>query len=128
MDSEIVPAVKAFIVKNGKVLLLNKRRSEEFYSAYDIPGGRVKFGEEPEKALQREVKEETNLSVKLIKPIAMTTILKKGKYQVVGTVFLCKANSKIKLSEEHTSYEWIDLKELKTKKYPEWLRRIAGKV
>lgn len=122
----IVPAMKAFIVKNGKALLLSKKRSED--SDYDIPGGRIEFGEEPEEALEREVREETNLSVKPIKPIAMTTIRKKDMYQVVATVFLCKAKGKIKLSDEHTSHVWVALEELKTKKYPEWLRKIAGKI
>lgn len=125
---QIVPAVKAFIVKDGKALLLHKDPKSLFHSLYDIPGGKIEFGEEPLDALEREVFEETNLKIKIIKPITMTTILKHDTFHIIGTVFLCHSTGEIKLSKEHTHYEWVDVDKIKTKEYPEWLRNIAKKI
>jgi len=52
-------AVKAFIIKDGKALLLKRRLNDEHKpGTWDIPGGRLEAGEDPISGLRREVKEE----------------------------------------------------------------------
>ena len=107
---------KAIIKKGGKFLFLKRSENDKNLPGYwDMPGGKPNFGENPEKALLREVKEETNLAIKIISPLAVTSFISKisGEYCFcVG--YLCETKSdKIKLSEEHSEFKWVALKEAK---------------
>jgi len=71
MIHSIFPATKAFILYNGKVLIL--RESSDYEEGtnlglYDVPGGRVKPGQKHHESLLREIKEETGLEVKIGRP------------------------------------------------------------
>lgn len=54
--------VYAVIVKGGQILLVEKTRGP-YAGLLDLPGGRLEPGETLEKALVREVKEETGLQI-----------------------------------------------------------------
>ncbi len=60
-----IPTVDALIEKNGKILLI-RRKIEPFKGKLALPGGHIEYGETVENAIKREVKEETNLKIKLI--------------------------------------------------------------
>lgn len=67
-------ATKAFVVYDGKILLLQESSDYEDGTnagKWDIPGGRVNPGEKWNEALLREVKEETGLDVTIGRPFAM---------------------------------------------------------
>ncbi|MBT4856930.1 NUDIX domain-containing protein [Candidatus Uhrbacteria bacterium] len=108
-------ATKAFIVHDGKVLILRESGS---YSdgtnsgSYDIPGGRLNPGEHFLDALKREVREETGLSVKVGAPVAANEwrpTVRGEDWQVVGMFFECIAQSNdVTLGEDHDACEWID--------------------
>lgn len=49
--------------KNGQILLV-LRNNEPFKDHWALPGGHVDFGETPDNAMVREVKEETGMDVK----------------------------------------------------------------
>ncbi len=56
--------VAAFIVNNDKVLLAKRSSTKRIApDKYHLPGGHVEFGEHPEHALIREIKEELNLDI-----------------------------------------------------------------
>lgn len=123
MEPKIFVATKAIVVYDGKVLIL--REAGEYDDGtnegrYDVPGGRLRPGEQFAEALKREVFEETGLSINIGDPIAVgewRPVVKEEPWQVVGTFFLCEAPvPAVKLSPDHDGYEWIDPKEYK--KYP----------
>ena len=58
--------------KKGNVVLI-KRKYPPFQNYYALPGGFIKEGEKPVEALIREVKEETNLDVKIEYKIGIYT-------------------------------------------------------
>ncbi|MGC9312752.1 MAG: NUDIX hydrolase [Sediminispirochaetaceae bacterium] len=58
----IKATVGALIESNGR-LLLEKRNHDPFNGLWCIPGGHIDYGESVEKALIREVREETGLQV-----------------------------------------------------------------
>ncbi len=51
------------IIRRGDTILLAKRDHEPFKGTWCIPGGHIEFGEHPEDAVRREVKEETGLDL-----------------------------------------------------------------
>jgi 8-oxo-dGTP diphosphatase len=114
-------AVKAFILKNNKVLLL-KRRSSDVHKpgTWDIPGGRLEMGENPYDGLQREVSEETGLNVEIVMPLDVHHFVRDDGQKITMLIFLCKPLSNdIKLSEEHEESSWVDLGEKEN--IPGWL-------
>lgn len=124
MSKKIAVAAKAMIVKNEKFLtickLCNKQTSQ---NKIDIPGGRLEFGETLEKCLEREVKEETGLQIKIIKPLSTFTSIE-DSIHLIGINYLCKyIKGKVKLSSEHVRYRWISLKRSETM-LPSWLKDI----
>lgn len=122
-------ATKAVIYDNGKYLVLHKSASEEMNpNSYDIPGGRLEFGEKPEETLVREVKEETGLTVQA-KGITEVWSFTKETFQLVGITFLCFIDGgKNQLSSEHSSFEWVTSDEVKKNNYPEWLKKSILKA
>jgi len=108
-------AFKAVIKKGDKILVLKRAEKEDcFKEMWDIPGGRMEFGETPDQALRREVLEETGLAIRIIKPVRMWTFFKNNKsIQVVGITSLCEYESgEVKLSEEHVDFKWIRPEEI----------------
>jgi 8-oxo-dGTP diphosphatase len=118
MEIKIFVATKAFVMYEGKVLLL--RESGEYTDGtnagcYDVVGGRVEPGQRFDDSLLREIKEETGLEVKIGRPFFVNEwrpVVRDEKWQVVGTFFECFAtSSKVTLSVDHDHYEWIDPKD-----------------
>jgi len=107
---------KAFIEKNGKVLILN-----DPVEGLDFPGGKIQEGEAKDgqvssltQALKREVLEETNLKIDVFNPFAVWYHEFPKNHRNYGKVvylvgFKCKyLSGKIKLSNEHNNFKWVD--------------------
>jgi len=112
-------ATKAFIVRDGKVLILSEAGDKDTGTnpgKFDFPGGKMERGEEPEKALAREVEEETGLEIEIIKPfhiVEWQPVVKGEQWQIVGIYFKCKLknNDDVRLSHEHDSFKWINVED-----------------
>lgn len=111
-------ATKAFIVHEGKVLII--RESNTYadgtkFEKFDLPGGRLKPGEQFNESLIREVREETGLEISIERPIHVDEWKPKVRgeqWQIVGIFFICRATSTaVVLSQDHDAYEWIDPRE-----------------
>jgi 8-oxo-dGTP diphosphatase len=124
---EMYVALKALIVKNGKILIIKRSFKEDVYAnEWDLPGGKLKFGENPVNGLKREVSEETGLKIKIIKPISVWTFFKSRKTQVIGITFLAKVVSgKIRLGKEHTDFKWILPGEIDKYKIHEEIKKLV---
>lgn len=123
-------ATKALIYKAGKYLLLYKSESEDINpSSFDTPGGRLQFGEKPEEAIAREVKEEIGLHVKVLGLFNVWTFTK-GQFQLVGIDFFCLfRGGREKLSEEHSSLIWATPRQIAHGlDYPTWIKKTIKKA
>ncbi len=69
--AEVGKAVDAVIEDNEGNVILIKRKYPPFQNYYALPGGFIENGESASKALVREVKEETNLDVKILHKIGV---------------------------------------------------------
>lgn len=123
MQPKLFVATKAFIVHNEKILIL--RESHKYdegtqIGLLDIPGGRLKPGEQLGESLLREVKEETGLTVRIGKSFFVNEVFREVKgerWQIVRVFFECFSDSdQVKLSSDHDHFEWIAPQDFK--KYP----------
>lgn len=100
-------ATKALVVKDGKFLAVHKTGVD--HDLYELPGGRLEYGETPQQTLAREMMEETNLVVEPKRILDTWTYINEN-YQIVGIIYLCIIkDGELKLSDEHDKYEWLPL-------------------
>ena len=105
---------KAFIEKDGKVLVLN-----DPVEGLDFAGGKIQEGEAKDgaassliRSLKREVKEETGLEIEGLNPFAVWYHeFPKGHRNYPKVVYLvafrCKyVSGELKLSDEHDKFRW----------------------
>lgn len=86
---QVYPAVKAFILYKDTFLII--RQTVNKVELWDLPGGKVDYGEDPHQTLIREVKEEINLTVVIERELGMYYFFRfPDENQVAATVFLCK--------------------------------------
>jgi len=110
-DRQFYVDQKAFIERDGKVLVLN-----DPILGLDFPGGKIQEGEvDWTDALKREVQEETGLEITVGEPFtAWHFKMPEGPHRNAGKdLFLvgyrCAYTSgEVVLSSEHDKYEWVD--------------------
>jgi len=93
--------VDAVIQVDDRNIILVKRKYAPFKDKYALPGGFIKYNEDPEQAIIREVREETNLAVKIVSKIG--TYDQKGRDprgKIVSTAFKCRLAKDISMLQE----------------------------
>ncbi len=125
-------ASKAVIVnEEGKYLFVKKSSKEDINpNTYEFPGGRIEFGENPEEALIREIKEEVGLDISIVIAFNTWSFIKGEDFQLVGVDFLCTVKGgEEKLSEEHESIHWMSIEEIENnKEFPSWILKTMAKA
>jgi len=115
-EGEIVHvSVGAVIVKSGKILLLNRRK---YPFKYTIPAGHLEEGENPEKAIIREVKEETNLEIsapELKLEEKVEDPCRRGADYHYWYLYTKTVEEPVEVStnDEASDFRWVDPSELK---------------
>lgn len=112
MDKGII--VHALLFNENKEALLIRRSSNDIVlpGIWDIPGGTLDDGEDPEQGAIRETKEETGLDVKNLSLLYYTSNvdLKKNK-QFIRLIFVgtCTNPNVILNQADHDQYRWISV-------------------
>ncbi|MFH1959590.1 MAG: NUDIX hydrolase [Patescibacteria group bacterium] len=102
--SRVVTSIKALIFKDDKFLLLKESiRKKEIW---DLPGGKIEYGETPQEALKREVKEELWIDVEVGKSVGVWWFYSAhNQYQVICHTFLCTPPEKFEIDFSHNPAE-----------------------
>lgn len=105
------------VINNGKILLV-KRNEPEVKGAHlkwEFPGGKVDFGETPEQAVVREIREETGVTVRIKRLLpTIQTAYWDYPWGVQHTLLLgfeCKYISQDKRKKDHhvADVRWVPL-------------------
>ena len=119
MQEKFIIASGPVIIEKGK-LLVNKDDKDDFYK---IPGGTVEQGDSLQEACIREVKEEINADVEVIKPLNPMIIYKNPQTKEEMTIVLIHFLAKLKNREQIKpippikEVKWLEIQEIKQGKY-----------
>ena len=106
-------SIKGLLCRDNKVLLLRTPADR-----WELPGGRMNFGEDIEQTFKREIKEEIEFQDvridNLVNTWSFTYIRENINYHFIVFDFeIFTDESKIKLSDEHTEYRWFGRNDFK---------------
>ena len=100
-----VEVVAAIIEKDGKYFA-TQRGYGEFKDGWEFPGGKVEPGEEPERAIIREIKEELETTVSIVKFLC-TVEHDYPKFHLVMHCYLCRLEEGTLHLVEHEAAKWL---------------------
>ena len=113
-------SVKGVISDENRILLLKNERNE-----WDFPGGKLDKNDTITETLIREVKEELNLDIIINDLIHLENYTVNG-INVLIIIYNVSINSSdfIKLSYEHTNFNFFKRDMVKKLKKPEWVTKL----
>ncbi len=126
MTRTVRTSAKALVVRDGRMLAIRLRdRDGEFYI---MPGGGQRAGELLPAAAEREVAEETGISVKAGRLLFVIEGAEGEACHRVDLVFLCEyagmAAADTLTDENQVGWDWLEIRELnRLPLYPSKLRR-----
>ena len=122
--------VGAVIIKEDKVLLLERPKDDFMGGIFELPSGNLEQGETLEKGLFREVEEETSLVIKkIVSYIGHFDYLSGSGKKARQFNFLAEVNNfnNIKLTE-HDSYVWADIRKINDYEATDAVKKIIKKI
>ena len=105
------------VFKNGRVLITRRKPSGLLGGLWEFPGGKIQKGESPEAACIREIKEETNLAIKVDSHLSR---IKHAytHFKIVMDVFCCSYVSGRVALNGPVDHRWIKLLKLDDFPFP----------
>jgi ADP-ribose pyrophosphatase YjhB (NUDIX family) len=100
---------QALIIENGNILLAKHHDLTIDKIYWCLPGGGVEAGESPEEAVVRELKEETNLDIRVVRKIAEMRLPGVTAGYAKGVTFLAEiAGGELSLGFDPEQEHWQD--------------------
>ena len=107
--------VKGILKKGNKYLIVNKWYDDRIVDPYqwEFVNGEVMFGETPEKAVLRLIKDFSGMCAKVDKVLYVWNYML-GDVSNLGIAYLCETtDDEVELSEELHDYKWVEIEEFK---------------
>lgn len=110
MVLEIPISVKGIMINSqGKTLLLKNTRN-----LWELPGGRIEKGEQPEETLKREIREELGIEITIqrLNDTWIYEVFKEQYILIVTFEVTYEPKEEMKINEEHIDMGWFTWEEI----------------
>ena len=113
-------SIKGVMSIDGRIPLLFNERDE-----WELPGGRMEAGEQPDIALVRELAEELNIEAEVDRILDSWLYRIAGHGEVVIVTYACTVRNSegMRLSHEHKQLRLVEPDELASLRLPDGYRR-----
>jgi ribonuclease HI len=125
-------AVRAIIRKDERTLLLRRSSGRpSILNKYELPGGKLEYGEQPEGALQRYMKDEAGLIMQTAQLFDVLTYIDHDDrdMQYVFIIYLASLGEgagRVKLSQNYDHYIWKKMSDIQQDQLTESTKLLLG--
>lgn len=125
-------AVRAIIREDQKTLLLRRASGRQsILNKYELPGGKLGYGEQPEDAMARYLKEDASLIVQSAQLYDVLTYIDHDERDIQYTfilylVSLSPSGNKVRLSDKYDQYVWKKLGQMNQDDLTESAKLLLG--
>jgi 8-oxo-dGTP diphosphatase len=102
-----ISVVCAIIENDGKILAAKRSDLRPHGGFWEFPGGKIEEGEDAEKAIVREIREELGTEISVRRRLPSSTFEYPDK-TVILTPFICAIVSGTPAPLEHAEIRWVD--------------------
>lgn len=102
----------AIIIDGSKVLVTQRSESMKLPLKWEFPGGKIDANESAETCIKRELFEELNIEVELLKRLSDSRF-EYPSFTINLIPFVARITSGEIILREHKAFEWLHPKELK---------------
>lgn len=127
-------SVRAIIRQDERTLLLRRSNGRQtILGRYELPGGKIAYGEQPEDALRRYLHDEVGVHIQIAQLFDAVTYIDRDdrdiQYAViVYTVELADGHHAIKLGQNYDKYEWKKQSEIQQENVTDLTQLLLGIV
>ncbi|MBU1148525.1 NUDIX hydrolase [Patescibacteria group bacterium] len=121
------------LVRNGKVLLVQRSADEKIYpNLWELPSGKKEIGENCQECLIREMKEEIGIDVYIDQPISIFDyVIEKDETKIETTQinFLIRQvdrRNNLRLSKAHQAYRFFSKEEISRWDISEQIKNVLN--
>jgi 8-oxo-dGTP diphosphatase len=99
------------IVKGNKILVTQRSEKMKLPLKWEFPGGKIEQNETAEKCILREIKEELNLEIEILKRLTASPY-DYGTFKINLIPFIARYQNGVIILAEHKDFKWIEAKDL----------------
>jgi 8-oxo-dGTP diphosphatase len=103
--------VGALAARDGRLLLVRRGRPPEA-GRWSLPGGRVRFGEPPDRAVVRELAEETGLRARCGHLVGWVERWAEGEHFLIADFWVEVSGGRLRPGDDADQARWVGLEEL----------------
>lgn len=125
-------AVRAIIRKDEKTLLLKRANGRpSILGRYELPGGKLDYGEQPEDALARYMEGDVGLTIQTAQLFDVLTYIDHDDRDmqyvlILYLVSLAAGGSKVLLSQNYNHYKWESIQQVHQEELTESTKLLLG--
>jgi 8-oxo-dGTP diphosphatase len=114
--------------EQGRLLVAERPEGKFMAGWWEFPGGKVEFGESPEDALAREVREELDIEVEVASPFHVVNVVRGPDRAVLVMFYWCRwVSGEIRLLDAG-AVDWATVEDLDRIKFLESNRPVVEKL
>jgi 8-oxo-dGTP diphosphatase len=99
------------IVNQNKILVTQRSEKMKLPLKWEFPGGKIEENETAEECILREIKEELNLEIEILKRLSASQY-DYGTFKINLIPFIAKYQNGVIILAEHKDFKWIEAKDL----------------